>query len=160
MNRKKFITASSIALLFIPLTVFAQANDAARAGESVFNAKCKSCHDPAVERAPGRAELAIRSRADIARALVSGVMQPMAKDLSPNDIEAVATFLTTAPTVANEDARRRATPPPVGVDRMCESHPPIQVSDGDWASMGISASASRFQRKPGLSAADIPKLKL
>jgi polyvinyl alcohol dehydrogenase (cytochrome) len=43
---------------------------------------------------------------------------------------------------------------------MCDSHPPIAASTGDWATAAVSAASDRFQRNPGLSAADIPKLKL
>jgi polyvinyl alcohol dehydrogenase (cytochrome) len=43
---------------------------------------------------------------------------------------------------------------------MCESHAPIKESVGDWPSMGVSLIADRYQRRPGLSAADVPKLKL
>ena len=146
--------------LLLPLVSIAQVNAPTANGEAVFNARCKSCHDPAIERAPGRSELALRSKAQIAQSLTAGVMVPMAKDLSASEIDAVAAFLTTAPTVASDDANRRRNPPPVGTDRMCATHPSIQARDGDWSSMGVSSNADRFQRKPGLTAADLPKLKL
>jgi polyvinyl alcohol dehydrogenase (cytochrome) len=118
-------------------------------GESVFNARCKSCHDPAVERAPGRLELAFRPRADIVTALTTGVMAPMAQGLSRAEIEAVALFLAPTPQLG-----------PAGTDKMCAAAGPIQASASDWTTLGIDENSSRFQPNPGLSAADVPRLKV
>src|SRR5258708_27905128 len=73
---------------------FAQQETAQRpSGGDVFSARCKSCHEPAVERAPTRAELSFRAPADIVAALTTGVMAPMAKGLSRPEIEAAAPHL-------------------------------------------------------------------
>src|SRR5258708_10998435 len=73
---------------------FAQQETAQRpSGADVFSARCKTCHEPAVERAPTRAELSFRAPADIVAALTTGVMAPMAKGLSRPEIEAVALYL-------------------------------------------------------------------
>jgi polyvinyl alcohol dehydrogenase (cytochrome) len=48
----------------------------------------------------------------------------------------------------------------VGQDPMCATNPAIKAGPSDWASMGIDDAATRFQRNPGLKAADIPKLKV
>jgi polyvinyl alcohol dehydrogenase (cytochrome) len=159
--RKPFVVTTtffSLVLISLPNVSDAQQSN----GEVVFNARCKSCHDPAVERAPDRATLAVRPRADIVQALTNGVMAPMAKDMSPADIQAVAAYLTPTQSVAANDTtqRRPAMPPPIGVDQMCETHPPIQAREGDWSSVGVSANSDRFQRNPGLTAADLPRLKL
>src|SRR5271154_53243 len=76
--------------------VLAAAPHALRAaeGDALFEQRCKSCHDPAIERAPGKAELAARPRADIVRSLTSGIMAPMAQGLSAEQIQSVATYLT------------------------------------------------------------------
>lgn len=152
------VLAGSIVLSF---AAQGQSGAAAPAnGESVFNARCKSCHDPAVERAPGRTELAIRSQDEIVQALTSGVMAPMAAGMQSNEIRAVAQFLS-PPRSANDDGgRRRQNVPPVGTDKYCTSHPPIAPREGDWSSVAVSLNSDRFQRQPGLSVADIPKLKL
>jgi polyvinyl alcohol dehydrogenase (cytochrome) len=118
-------------------------------GEALFNARCKSCHEPAVERAPGRLELAFRPRADIVAALTTGVMAPMAQGLSRPDIEAVATFL--APGQQSAAA---------GTDTMCATNAPIQASASDWPTLGVDENSSRFQPNPGFTAADVPRLKL
>jgi polyvinyl alcohol dehydrogenase (cytochrome) len=43
---------------------------------------------------------------------------------------------------------------------MCAVNPPIKAGPSDWASMGIDDASTRFQRHPGLTAADVPKLKV
>src|SRR5712671_5607987 len=158
MSIRVFIVvgAASVFALCLPIVANSQVS-----GEAVFNARCKSCHDPAVERAPGRTELAIRPRADIEKSLTSGLMVPMAQGMSTSEIQAVASFLTNAaPAAANAPGGRRPGTPAVGVDRLCASHPPIQAADGDWSTFGISSASDRFQRRPGLSASDVPKLKV
>lgn len=160
MNIRKIVaTAVATIALSVPLTASPQTVDN-QAGEAVFNARCKNCHDPAIERAPGRTELAIRPRTDIVRALTSGMMVPMAQGLSPVEIQSVAAFLSPLPAATDESPRRRAAIPALGVDRVCAIHPPIQASSGDWPSFGISPASDRFQSQPGLTATDIPKLKV
>src|SRR5262245_33689662 len=125
MKKQTSIIASvaAIAAWSGPIVAFAQAD--ASNGEALFNARCKTCHDPAIERAPGRAELAIRPRADIEKSLTDGVMAPMAKEMSAADVGAVALFLTSTPRPANAGARRGGSQVSAGAAKVCESHPPI-----------------------------------
>ncbi|CAN5335252.1 PQQ-binding-like beta-propeller repeat protein [soil metagenome] len=51
-------------------------------------------------------------------------------------------------------------PPNQGVDKMCETNMPIQPSGSDWTHLGVDDNSSRYQPKPGIKAADVPKLKL
>ena len=74
-------------------------------GEALFNARCKTCHDPAIDRAPNRTALAAMRASDIVDILTNGVMAPMAGGMSAADKQAVARFLTEMP-----DAHP-ATPP-------------------------------------------------
>jgi polyvinyl alcohol dehydrogenase (cytochrome) len=125
-------------------------------GSEIFEQRCKSCHDPAIERAPGKAELAARPRADIVLALTSGIMAPMAQGLSAEQIQSVAAYLT-------PEAQRRPTAPltsSVAADRMCAVNPPIKAGRNDWSSAGFDDESTRYQSSPGLKAADVPKLKL
>ncbi len=85
-------------LLFAAPAAFAQTAPAPAQfsqGEAVFGSRCKVCHEPAVERAPERSELATRKPAEVVAALTSGIMKPMASGLSDDDIAAVAAYLTT-----------------------------------------------------------------
>jgi polyvinyl alcohol dehydrogenase (cytochrome) len=147
----------------------AQAQPEAPAGQQVFETRCKACHEPPIGRAPGREQLAQRPQGDIVRALTSGIMAPMAQGLTPDQIQAVAAYLTAA---GSEQAQARAPRPngtempqvavkgPDVPDPKCASNPPIRATPGDWASAGIDDTATRFQRHPGLTAADVPKLKV
>jgi polyvinyl alcohol dehydrogenase (cytochrome) len=129
---------------------FAQQETAQRpSGGDVFNARCKSCHEPAVERAPTRAELSFRAPADIVTALTTGVMAPMAKGLSRPEIEAVALYLAPGQQLGS-----------TGSDQMCTSNGPIKASASDWPALGPDENSSRFQPNPGITAAEVPKLKV
>jgi polyvinyl alcohol dehydrogenase (cytochrome) len=118
-------------------------------GSKIFEQRCKSCHEPAIERAPSRSDLANRPRGDIVRALTSGVMKPMAQGLATDQILAVATYLT--PTTAAAEANGAPS---------CKSNPPLKAGSGDWASAAVDETSSRFQPNPGLKLADVPKLQL
>jgi polyvinyl alcohol dehydrogenase (cytochrome) len=127
----------------------AQESSQRPSGEAVFNARCKTCHEPAVERAPTRAELAFRAPADIVTALTTGVMAPMAKGLSQPEIEAVALFLAPGQQLGS-----------AGSDQMCAANSPIMASASDWPALGPDENSTRFQPKPGINAADVAKLKV
>jgi mono/diheme cytochrome c family protein len=74
------------------------ADDSGKArGEAIFKERCKDCHDPAVERAPGREELAAKRPDQIVAALTTGPMTPVAEGLTPEDKQAVAAYLTAKP---------------------------------------------------------------
>src|ERR1700675_4050246 len=128
MTKKSWII---VACLTGALATMAPAVRAAQAssGEDLFAQRCKSCHDPAIERAPGKAELAARPRAAIVVSLTSGIMEPMAQGLSAEDIQSVAAYLTPDTRSASETpAARRPAAPVIAaalVDRMCASNPPI-----------------------------------
>ncbi|HLZ76406.1 PQQ-binding-like beta-propeller repeat protein [Phenylobacterium sp.] len=155
-----WISAALVSLgLCLPLAAHAQ--DAA-AGATVFNARCKGCHEPNIDRAPSRATLATYPAAAIVDALTNGVMKPMAAGLSDADKQNVAAFLTAgdAPPAAQAAAARRPAPPAaVGVDVKCETNPPIKATGSDWTSVGLETS-HRYQANPGLKTADIARLKV
>jgi polyvinyl alcohol dehydrogenase (cytochrome) len=120
-----------------------------QSGEAIFKLRCKSCHDPAVQRAPTRLELAYRPRADIMSALTTGAMAPMAQGLSPGEIEAVAFFLAPGLQLAA-----------AGTDKICATNTPIRAGGGDWRILGVDDNSTRFQPNPGLQPAEVPRLKV
>ena len=61
---------------------------------ALFAARCQSCHEPPVARAPSRDDLSRRSNREIVEALTGGVMQPMAAGMTPTQIVELAAFLT------------------------------------------------------------------
>jgi polyvinyl alcohol dehydrogenase (cytochrome) len=145
--------AALVCATVLPLAAHAQQ---AAAGEAVFNARCKGCHDPNIDRAPSKATLATYPPAQIVDALTNGVMTPMAQGLSDDDKQAVAAYLTAAQAAPPVQAARAA---PVGIDVKCASNPPIKATGSDWTSVGLETS-HRYQANPGLTAADVPKLKV
>jgi len=154
------------------LAVSAHAQPAASSGSAIYESRCKACHEGGNERAPAREQLAQRPTGDIVQALTTGIMAPMARGLTPADIQAVATFLTSAESqqAAAGGGRGRAngTEMPqvamrgavVGTDPKCATNPPIKPGPSDWTSMGVDEASTRFQRHPGLTAADLPRLKV
>ncbi|MBS0331148.1 MAG: PQQ-binding-like beta-propeller repeat protein, partial [Proteobacteria bacterium] len=164
MNFRTWLAALAAAAVAAPLAAHAQGN--AAAGETVFNGRCKGCHDPAIERAPSKATLAAYPAAQIVDALTNGVMKPMASGLSDEDKANVAAYLTAAAQAPSNEAHPAQAPagrPPmnanVGVDVKCQVNPPIAATPTDWTSVGLRDS-HRYQANPGLKAADIPKLKV
>jgi polyvinyl alcohol dehydrogenase (cytochrome) len=150
-NNRVWIGLFAVSTLAIGIGALALAQDAAAlpSGESVFNARCKACHDPAVERAPTRAELAFHSPADIVTTLTTGVMAPMAKGLSRPEIEAVALFLAPGQQLGS-----------AGADPLCTVNGPIKAGASDWPALGPDENSTRFQPNPGFRVADVPKLKV
>jgi polyvinyl alcohol dehydrogenase (cytochrome) len=118
-------------------------------GEALFKGRCASCHDPAIDRAPPKVALARRFPDDIATALKTGVMQPMAAGLSDQDIHAIATYL------GADGMTEQAGDPPV-----CTSSGKFNLSGPGWNGWSIDARNSRFQPDPGLSSANVPRLKV
>jgi polyvinyl alcohol dehydrogenase (cytochrome) len=145
----------------------AQAQPASN-GQQIYETRCKACHEGGAPRAPTRADLGQRAPGDIVQALTNGIMQPMAQGLSDADKQAVAAYLTSTGASASLPSRPTGQEMPqvaikggvVGTDPKCASNPPIQTSASDWASMGVDDASTRFQRHPGLTAADVPKLKV
>ena len=150
------------------LGLSAHAQPSAPSGQQIYETRCKACHEGGAPRAPSRTDLGQRAPGDIVQALTSGIMQPMAQGLSDADKQAVAAYLTVASSASAAPARANGQEMPqveikggvVGTDPKCASNPPIHAGAGDWASMGIDDTSTRFQRRPGLTAADAPRLKV
>ena len=160
MKRQTWISAGCLAVgLALPLAAAPLTARAQSAGEGLFNARCKACHEPAIDRAPDRATLATLQPATIVDALTNGVMKPMAAGLSDADKQAVAAYLISVAPTAAARPTARSTPAPVGVDVKCAVNPPIRATASDWTSVGLDRS-HRYQAHPGLTAADVPKLKV
>lgn len=158
MRLRSWIAAGATAVVAtVAAGWMAWAQPPAPSGEQVFNTRCKMCHEPPVERAPNRSTLAAMPTRQILDALTTGNMVPMSAGLTDADKQAVAGFLTGTTTAARPSPFANA---PRGTDKFCDSHPPIRESGSDWTSVGVDDSSTRFQRKPGLTTADVPRLKL
>jgi len=133
-----WISAGTLVTLGCGLSALALAQGAAPglSGAAVFSARCKSCHEPAVERAPTRAELSFRAPADIVTALTTGVMAPMAKGLSRPEIEAVALYLAPGQQLGS-----------TGSDQMCTNNGPIKAGASDWPALGPEKYLQKKKRE-------------
>ena len=102
-------------------------------GGPIFKERCATCHDPATDRAPSRAELEKRSAEDIYDALTIGPMKPMAGGLSEAQLYGIAYFLTgkaPVPRTSEADPNRcaRQTPLDTSQSRTVASTLPLTTS--------------------------------
>ncbi len=121
-------------------------------GEPIYRARCQGCHEPAVERAPSRDQLRVRSPEEVYDALTVGAMKPMGDAMTPAEIYGVVRYLTgkspTPQTAQGPDAN------------VCATHPALNAAAPQWNGWGRDLENSRYQPRPGFAAADIPKLKV
>jgi polyvinyl alcohol dehydrogenase (cytochrome) len=124
-------------------------------GAEIYHTVCAVCHEHAEGRTPNRAGLTATKSADfVLRAMTVGAMQPQTASLNLDDKKAVAAYLIgRMPTgAADVDiAANRCQKPPRA----------LSMNGSNWNGWGGYGTANlRYQPYPGLSAADVPKLKL
>jgi len=138
------------------MLVFAGAA-AAQDGAAVFQANCASCHasaDAAQQaRNPGIDTLRRLTPEAILNALLNGKMRIQAVALSDADRRAVAEFVGGRP-LAPVVAGASVAP--------CKSASPFRGPTGtsEWNGWGNGSSNTRFAKDGGISAKELPKLKL
>jgi polyvinyl alcohol dehydrogenase (cytochrome) len=139
---------------FIALAVPALAQQAPN-GEAVFKQSCATCHREGQSDAPTRDALRQMTPESIYNAQTLGRMILQASALSDDERKAVAVFLS---------GRAFAPPSPLVVVNRCTSSPAMRdpSSAGGWNGWGNGVANTRFQSAAngGLTAADLPKLKL
>jgi len=121
-------------------------------GATIFKTACAKCHEPAVGRAPSHEQLASFAPDKVVAALTSGVMKPMAANLSEADMRAVASYLTGQQPVGS--SATAADPPP------CPTPTTFTMHGSGWNGWSIDPRNWRFQPDAGLSASDVPRLKV
>ncbi|HEV2362943.1 MAG TPA: PQQ-binding-like beta-propeller repeat protein [Caulobacteraceae bacterium] len=130
-------------------------------GEVIFKARCASCHEPAVGRAPDRARLADLGLLEVYNELKNGSMRPMAEGLSDAQIGAVSAYLAPPPEGAAATALTLAAPSVQPPDPpMCAKPDRFAIRTGDWNGWGRNAANWRFQPTPGFTAAQASRLKV
>jgi polyvinyl alcohol dehydrogenase (cytochrome) len=145
------------------MALLALATFAARAGTSdgpptadpaqLYQRNCAACHDHPTSRMPARAAIARHSPDEVMQILTSGLMRTQAGGLSMNDRVAVATYLTGKAPVG------RLAPTPEA--NRCPAPRAAAADSGPiWNGWGADLANTRFQSDPGLTAADVPRLKL
>ena len=128
-------------------------------GWATFQTRCSACHgNPNVERAASPATLREMTPEKIYDALVSGSMQAQSQGLNDGQKRAVAEFMTGRPLGSGTqgDASKMAN--------KCASNPPMAdpARGASWNGWSPDVANTRFQpaSAAGLSAADVPRLKL
>jgi polyvinyl alcohol dehydrogenase (cytochrome) len=122
-------------------------------GEAVFKARCASCHEPHIERAPSRTDLANYFSETVKKALTRGVMKDMAAGLSEADIDNVSWYLTgkqirPVGDLSKEDQNR------------CPASDRFSAAGPSWNGFSPDLVQSREQKNGGISASDVPQLKV
>jgi polyvinyl alcohol dehydrogenase (cytochrome) len=142
---------------FTASLMFVGGNAGAQDGAEAFRINCAGCHvaaDPAQPAdAPSVDRLRRLSPEAILNALVNGRMRIQAAPLPDAERRSVAEFLGGRPV--------RTGAPESSIGR-CAASPPFRGDPAaeDWNGWGNGAENARFARNGGLSAADLPKLKL
>ena len=122
-----------------------------RDGATVFQTVCSNCHkEGSTTQAPLPDVLRKLPVQTILTALESGKMQTIGKGLSVSERSAVAKYLGVAGVESIPQSAH------------CPSNVPLAKNAPSWNGWGIDLTNSRFQnaKAAGLSAADVPKLKL
>ena len=131
------------------------------AGQVIYQQHCAVCHDHPQDMIPPKAILGSHPHDFIVQALTAGPMQPQATGLSAAQIDAVASYLI-------DDAKSHlpagVRPPvleePNPLANICkEAAPRFSLSTRDWNGFSPDLENTRFQRKPGLKAGDVYRLK-
>jgi len=123
-------------------------------GARVYADRCSGCHDHPAGRTPAKSSIADNTLPFIVTALREGVMRPMAQGLTGREVAGVAAYLST---------RKDGGPGSVGPEApRCAGKPPAidLATPRSWNGWGVTARQARYQPAPGLTVADVPRLKL
>ena len=123
-------------------------------GSAIFDRSCASCHRAGEKEVPSPELLRTLTPEAIVNALTIGKMSTQGAALTAPERSAVAQFLTgrapAAAVAANPNTNRCAAPTPA-------TDP---TRGAAWMNWGNDYSNSRFAPQSGLTAADLPRLKL
>jgi polyvinyl alcohol dehydrogenase (cytochrome) len=122
-------------------------------GASLYKERCASCHDTSQERTPPRSILATRRPEEIVASLTTGTMRTFASGLAETEIRALAVHLTGK----EPDAAAARTG---HTDRCQTPAGAIDLNAPHWNGWGKDLDNTRYQPAPGLSAEDVPRLRL
>ena len=153
VRRSTFVVLALVSVVAgLSPTVAAQAPD----GAAVYKESCSTCHDAPTGRTPSKDALKDRTPETILTTMTSGTMQMQAMQLSTPERRAVAEYLS-GKTFSAAGAGTAANA------GMCATKPAAMAniaSQPQWNGFGVDSSNSRYQPKPGMTAADVPNLKL
>ena len=130
----------------------------AQNGEAVYKEHCASCHNSAAPRIPPESALRAMNLMQVLAALQTGVMKTVGDTLTPQERYAVALYLSVS-------APKAAAPLPGSAfcSKTTRTRPfQFSPSSSSWTGWSTNVDNWRFQdsKAAGLTAADVPKLKL
>lgn len=125
----------------------------AAGGAAVYERACASCHAASGSGAPARDVLRAMSPEAIHNALVNGKMQLQGSSLTEAERRAVAEFLA---------ERAFGAAPASTAAAKCTTSPPVSdpAKGPSWNGWGNGVENRRYAKDGGLTAADLPRLKL
>jgi polyvinyl alcohol dehydrogenase (cytochrome) len=121
-------------------------------GASIYKTACAGCHEQPQARTPSREALRDRMAEAVLQSLTAGSMAVIALPLSLAEKRTVAEYVTGKPLSASSEL--------LG---LCATRSPMPADLGalpQWNGWGIDLANSRYQPKPGFTAAAVPKLTL
>ena len=142
---------STCATMFVLMAVPALAQD----GAALYAQSCSICHDGGVVRAPSRRALSEMTPERIVASLESGLMRAQGASLNDDQRRAIAVFLSGKPL--------GSMVAPVTAPRCVRAPAPFSDSPSSaWDNWSATSTNDRYQPRPGpgLTAADVPKLKV
>ena len=151
MNSIRVFSVSAV-LLLLSQPSFAQ--QPAPDASALYQRLCSSCHDNGVGRAPNRAAFRDMPAERVLAAIETGSMVTMANNRTAEERRSIAEFVTgkslSVPLVTKPADKA-----------MCQGKPAaFSASSGpQWNGWGHTSN-TRFQPSAGLTAADVPRLKL
>jgi polyvinyl alcohol dehydrogenase (cytochrome) len=144
-----------LSLALVALGVRAANNDGPPTGDpaQLFQQHCGSCHDHPKDRIPPRAVIARRSPDEVMQILTNGSMRAQAAGLGMNDRVGIATYLTGKAPLGHLAPTPETNP-------CAADAAPVGDTGPGWNGWGHDLANTRFQNEPGLTAAQVPRLKL
>ena len=160
---RRVVTISSATLTMVLTLASPAASQTASRVIRQIEERCSACHKnpsaqrtPDVEGAPDTATLRKLPPETVYRAVTTGSMRVHVEGLSDAVIRSMVEWYTGRKigTTASGDARL--------MPNHCPTNPPITdlAASPSWNGWGPDVTNARFQRTAGLSAADVPRLKL
>lgn len=123
-------------------------------GASIYLTRCAGCHDRQSEHTPSRVALSERQHDEIVASLTNGQMRAHASGMSNLDIQEVARYLVGSGSKAAASTTRQSR------EGCSQAIPALDLSEDGWRGWGNDNHNSRYQARPGLTAKDVPRLKV
>lgn len=129
----------------------------AQNGETVYKEHCANCHNSPAPRVPPESALRSMDFMRVLNALQTGVMKTVGDTLTPPERYAVALYLS-----AGAEPKTAPLPPAAAFCGKGNQAVRFSSSGSGWTGWSTSVDNWRFQSAggAGLTAADVPKLKL